>query len=318
MSKIAFIYPGQGAQKAGMGADFYEKSETAKAIFDEAGRMLGLDMKALCFEENEKLDLTEYTQAALVTTCLAMTRVVKERGLRPDMTAGLSLGEYCAIAAAGGMDDMDAIRLVRKRGILMQNTVPAGEGGMCAVMGLDSVKIEETLAKMQEGRNPGDVTIANYNCPGQIVITGKTAAVKDASVKLKEAGAKRVMMLNVSGPFHSPMLIPAGKELEKELEKITLTPLLVPYVTNVTAEEVRDISETKALLAKQVSSPVRWMQSMEYMIREGVDTFVEIGPGKTLAGFMKKIERDVKVYNIASWDDVEKTISGLCESQTKD
>ncbi len=318
MSKIAFIYPGQGAQKAGMGADFYEKSETAKAIFDEAGRMLGLDMKALCFEENEKLDLTEYTQAALVTTCLAMTRVVKERGLRPDMTAGLSLGEYCAIAAAGGMDDMDAIRLVRKRGILMQNTVPAGEGGMCAVMGLDSVKIEETLAKMQEGRNPGDVTIANYNCPGQIVITGKTAAVKDASVKLKEAGAKRVMMLNVSGPFHSPLLVPAGEELAAELEAVTLHPLQIPYVTNVTAEKVEDIAKIKGLLKEQVSSSVRWMQSMEYMIREGVDTFVEIGPGKTLAGFMKKIERDVKVYNIASWDDVEKTISGLCESQTKD
>ena len=291
MSKIAFIYPGQGAQKAGMGADFYEKSETAKAIFDEAGRMLGLDMKALCFEENEKLDLTEYTQAALVTTCLAMTRVVKERGLRPDMTAGLSLGEYCAIAAAGGMDDMDAIRLVRKRGILMQNTVPAGEGGMCAVMGLDSVKIEETLAKMQEGRNPGDVTIANYNCPGQIVITGKTAAVKDASVKLKEAGAKRVMMLNVSGPFHSPLLVPAGEELAAELEGVTLHPLQIPYVTNVTAEKVEDIAKTKGLLKEQVSSSVRWMQSMEYMIREGVDTFVEIGPGKTLAGFMKKIER---------------------------
>ncbi|MEY8482160.1 ACP S-malonyltransferase [Lachnospiraceae bacterium 48-21] len=318
MSKIAFIYPGQGAQKAGMGADFYEKSETAKSIFVEAGRMLGLDMKALCFEENEKLDLTEYTQAALVTTCLAMTRVVKERGLRPDMTAGLSLGEYCAIAAAGGMDDMDAIRLVRKRGILMQNTVPAGEGGMCAVMGLDSVKIEETLAKMQEGRNPGDVTIANYNCPGQIVITGKTAAVKDASVKLKEAGAKRVMMLNVSGPFHSPLLVPAGEELAAELEAVTLHPLQIPYVTNVTAEKVEDIAKTKGLLKEQVSSSVRWMQSMEYMIREGVDTFVEIGPGKTLAGFMKKIERDVKVYNIASWDDVEKTISGLCESQTKD
>lgn len=318
MSKIAFIYPGQGAQKAGMGADFYEKSETAKSIFVEAGRMLGLDMKALCFEENEKLDLTEYTQAALVTTCLAMTRVVKERGLRPDMTAGLSLGEYCAIAAAGGMDDMDAIRLVRKRGILMQNTVPAGEGGMCAVMGLDSVKIEETLAKMQEGRNPGDVTIANYNCPGQIVITGKTAAVKDASVKLKEAGAKRVMMLNVSGPFHSPLLVPAGEELAAELEAVTLHPLQIPYVTNVTAEKIEDIAKTKGLLKEQVSSSVRWMQSMEYMIREGVDTFVEIGPGKTLAGFMKKIERDVKVYNIASWDDVEKTISGLCESQTKD
>ena len=186
MSKIAFIYPGQGAQKAGMGADFYEKSETARAIFDQAGEALGLDMKALCFEENEKLDLTEYTQAALVTTCLAMTRVVEERGLKADITAGLSLGEYCAIAAAGGMEDMDAVRLVRRRGILMQNTVPAGEGGMCAVMGLDAAKIEEVLEK-PEGEAK-DVTIANYNCPGQIVITGKTAAVEAASEKLKEAG----------------------------------------------------------------------------------------------------------------------------------
>ncbi|GFI42774.1 malonyl CoA-acyl carrier protein transacylase [Lachnospiraceae bacterium] len=303
MSKIAFIYPGQGAQKTGMGADFYEKSETAKAIFDQAGKVLGLDMKALCFEENEKLDLTEYTQAALVTTCLAMTQVVKERGLRPDMTAGLSLGEYCAIAAAGGMDEMDAIRLVRKRGILMQNTVPAGEGGMCAVMGLDAAKIEENLE--------GDVTIANYNCPGQIVITGKTAAVEAASEKLKAAGAKRVMMLNVSGPFHSPMLSLAGEELAKELLAVSLHSLNIPYVTNVTARKVENIEETKELLKEQVSSSVRWMQSMEYMINEGIHTFVEIGPGKTLAGFMKKINREVKVYNIASWEDVEKTLNCL-------
>lgn len=309
MSKIAFIYPGQGAQKAGMGADFYEKSETAKAVYDQASGVLGLDMKELCFKENEKLDLTEYTQAALVTTCLAMTRVVEAQGLLPDMTAGLSLGEYCAIAAAGGMDDMDAIRLVRKRGILMQDTVPAGEGGMCAVMGLDGDKIEETLGQMQDVGNPGDVTIANYNCPGQIVITGKTALVEAASVKLKEAGAKRVMMLNVSGPFHSPLLIPAGEELACELETVTFHSLRIPYVTNVTAEKVEDIGETKRLLKEQVSSSVRWMQSMEYMIREGVDTFVEIGPGKTLAGFMKKIDRDVKVYNIASWEDMEKTIN---------
>lgn len=303
MSKIAFIYPGQGAQKTGMGADFYEKSETAKAIFDQAGKVLGLDMKVLCFEENEKLDLTEYTQAALVTTCLAMTQVVKERGLRPDMTAGLSLGEYCAIAAAGGMDEMDAIRLVRKRGILMQNTVPAGEGGMCAVMGLDAAKIEENLE--------GDVTIANYNCPGQIVITGKKAAVEAASEKLKAAGAKRVMMLNVSGPFHSPMLISAGEELAKELARVSLHSLNIPYVTNVTARKVENIEETKELLREQVSSSVRWMQSMEYMINEGIHTFVEIGPGKTLAGFMKKINREVKVYNIASWEDVEKTLNCL-------
>lgn len=310
MSKIAFIYPGQGAQKAGMGADFYERSETARAIFDQAGERLGLDMKALCFEENEKLDLTEYTQAALVTTCLAMTRVVRERGLKPDITAGLSLGEYSAIAAAGGMDDLDAVRLVRKRGILMQNTVPAGEGGMCAVMGMEASKIEEVLEEMA-GEAAGDVTIANYNCPGQIVITGKTPAVEAAAERLKAAGAKRAMMLNVSGPFHSPLLMPAGEELARELETVTFYPLDIPYVTNVTAERVEDIGETKELLAKQVSSPVRWMQSMENMIREGVDTFVEIGPGKTLAGFMKKISRDVKVYNIAVWEDVEKVAQEL-------
>ena len=310
MSKIAFIYPGQGAQKAGMGADFYERSETARAIFDQAGEKLGLDMKALCFEENEKLDLTEYTQAALVTTCLAMTRVVKERGIKPDITAGLSLGEYSAIAAAGGMDDLDAVRLVRKRGILMQNTVPAGEGGMCAVMGMEASKIEEVLEEMA-GEEAGNVTVANYNCPGQIVITGKTSAVEAAAERLKAAGAKRAMMLNVSGPFHSPLLVPAGEELAKELETVTLHPLDIPYVTNVTAEKVEDIGMIRELLTKQVSSPVRWMQSMEAMIREGVDIFVEIGPGKTLAGFMKKISRDVKVYNIAVWEDVEKVAQEL-------
>ena len=310
MSKTAFIYPGQGAQKAGMGADFYERSETARAIFDQAGEKLGLDMKALCFEENEKLDLTEYTQAALVTTCLAMTKVVEERGLKPDITAGLSLGEYSAIAAAGGMDDLDAVRLVRKRGILMQNTVPAGEGGMCAVMGMEASKIEEVLEAM-DGEAAGNVTVANYNCPGQIVITGKLSAVEEAAERLKAAGAKRAMMLNVSGPFHSPLLLPAGEELARELETVTLHPLDIPYVTNVTAEKVEDIGETRELLTKQVSSPVRWMQSMEAMIREGVDIFVEIGPGKTLAGFMKKISRDVKVYNIAVWEDVEKVAQEL-------
>lgn len=305
MSRVAFLYPGQGAQKAGMGKDFYENSPLARDIYDKASETLGLDMKALCFEENDKLDLTEYTQAALVATCLAMTGVAKEAGIEPDITAGLSLGEYAAISVAGSMEELDAIRLVRKRGILMQNTVPAGEGAMCAVMAMEADRIEQIIADIK------GVGIANYNCPGQIVITGETKAVEEAADALKAAGAKRTVMLNVSGPFHSPMLMPAGKELEKELEKITLTPLLVPYVTNVTAEEVRDISETKALLAKQVSSPVRWMQSMEYMIARGVDTFVEIGPGRTLAGFMKKINRDVKVYNIGAWEDVEKTVSAL-------
>ena len=307
MSKIAFIYPGQGAQKAGMGADFYQENETARYIYDEASKVLGLDMKALCFEPNDKLDITEYTQAALVTTCLAMTRVAESKGLKADITAGLSLGEYCAIAAAGGMNDIDAIRLVRKRGILMQNTVPAGEGAMCAVMAMDEKAIEEVT-------DPIDgVTIANYNCPGQIVITGETEAVQEAAEKLKEAGAKRTVMLNVSGPFHSPMLKPAGEELAKELAQTQFHALKIPYVTNVTAEAVTDITKTETLLKEQVSSPVRWMQSMEYMIANGVDTFVEIGPGRTLAGFMKKINREVKVYNIAVWDDVDKVVKELTE-----
>lgn len=306
MSKIAFIYPGQGAQKAGMGADFYENSSLSAELYDKAGEVTGLDMKELCFEENDRLDLTEYTQAALVTTCLAMTRVLREKGLVPDVTAGLSLGEYAAIAAAGGMTETDAIRLVRKRGILMQNTVPTGVGAMCAILGLDADKIEQEISALP------DVTIANYNCPGQIVITGKMEAVEEAAEKLQAAGAKRTVMLNVSGPFHSPLLIPAGEELEKELADVSLHTLKVPYVTNVTAEKVEDIEETKALLVRQISSPVKWMQSMENMIRDGVDVFVEIGPGRTLAGFLKKIDRSVKVYNVATWDDVEKVTGELC------
>ena len=306
MSKLAFIYPGQGAQKSGMGADFYENSETARELYDEAGKALDLDMKALCFEENDLLDLTEYTQAALVTTCLAMTRVIREKGIRPDITAGLSLGEYAAIAAAGGMEELDAVRLVRTRGILMQNTVPSGEGAMCAVIGMKTEQIEDVL----KGRE--DVSVANYNCPGQIVITGRTSAVEEAQEALKEAGARRTVMLNVSGPFHSPLLIPAGEALWKELEKTAFSKLQIPYVTNVHAETVHDISQTKQLLKKQVSSPVKWMQSMDNMIAEGTDTFVEIGPGKTLTGFMKKINREVKVYNISTWEDVEKVAGELC------
>lgn len=305
MSKIAFIYPGQGAQKAGMGKDFYENSKSARAVFDRASEILDLDMKELCFEENDRLDLTEYTQAALVTTCLAMTKVVSEHGIRPDVTAGLSLGEYCAIAIAGGMSEEDAIRTVRKRGILMQNTVPAGEGAMAAVLGMEASAIEEVIEDIE------GVTIANYNCAGQIVITGVTAGVEDASEKLKAAGAKRVVMLNVSGPFHSPLLKSAGEELLKELENVEIHKLEIPYVTNVTAEYIQNEEEIKGLLGQQVSSSVRWEQSIRKMIEEGVDTFVEIGPGKTLAGFMRKISRDVAMYNIGTWEDVEKVAEAL-------
>ena len=298
MSKIAFIFPGQGAQKAGMGQDFYEKYPSAREIFDQASQWLSLDMKALCFEKNDRLNLTEYTQAALVTTCLAMEKVVEEYGIHPDVTAGLSLGEYCAISVSGGMSVKDAITTVRKRGILMEQAVPAGEGSMAAVLGLEAQAIETVISGTK-------AEIANYNCPGQIVITGPKTAVEEASLKLKEAGARRVLPLVVSGPFHSSLLRDAGEKLKKELEKVEFNPLKIPYVTNVTAEYVTDIKETEELLARQISSSVRWQQSVEKMITEGVDTFVEIGPGKTLAGFMKKIAPEVKTYNIQTTEDLE-------------
>ena len=306
MSKIAFIFPGQGAQKAGMGKDFYENSKMAAEVIDRASELLGLDMKALCFEENDLLDQTEYTQAALVTVCMAMEKVLRERGLAPDVTAGLSLGEYCAIASAGGMSTENAITTVRKRGILMQNAVPGGQGAMAAVLGLDAGKIEEVLA------DRSGVMIANYNCPGQIVITGWKEDVEQAADALKEAGAKRVLLLNVSGPFHSSLLEQAGEELGKELKQVDFSDLQIPYVTNVTAEYVTDITKTKELLARQVASSVRWQQSMELLIADGVDTFVEIGPGRTLAGFLRKINREVKVYNVGTWEDVDKVVNELC------
>lgn len=300
MSKTAFLFPGQGVQKCGMGEDFYRSSPQAARLFDEAGKAIGLDMKALCFEKNDLLDQTEYTQAALVTTYLAISRELEQRGIKPDITAGLSLGEYAAIAVAGAMSDLEAIRLVRKRGMLMQHTVPAGEGAMCAILALDEKKIEEVLDDI------ADVTIANYNCPGQIVITGKTEAVKTAAEKLKEAGARRTLMLNVSGPFHSPMLKAAEKDLRQELEQIQFKKLQIPYVTNVNAQKITEESEIADLLVRQMYSPVRWMQSMQTLIEDQVDTFIEIGPGKTLEGFLKKIDKNVQVLHVSCWEDLEK------------
>ena len=304
MNKIAFLFPGQGAQKAGMGKDFYDNFSTARSIFEEASQWLSLDMKALCFEKNDKLNLTEYTQAALVTTCLAMEKVVEEHGLFPDVTAGLSLGEYCAISTAGGMSVKDAITTVRKRGILMEQAVPAGKGSMAAVLGLHASEIETAISGTK-------AEIANYNCPGQIVITGPKEAVEEAAVKLKEAGARRVLPLAVSGPFHSSMLLEAGQKLEKELEKVAFSELKIPYMTNVTAQPVTDVKETKGLLAKQISSSVRWQQSIENMIKDGVNIFVEIGPGKTLTGFMRKIAPDIKTYNIEKTEDIQKVLEGI-------
>lgn len=305
MSKIAFIYPGQGAQVCGMGKDFYEQTEIGKQVFDLASSLLGFSVPELCFTENDRLDITEYTQAAMVTTSIAMTKVLEEKGVKPDVTAGLSLGEYCALYAAGVMSEADAIATVRQRGIFMQEEVPVGQGAMAAILGLEAAGIEAVLENLE------DVQIANYNCPGQIVISGKTAAVELACEKLKEAGAKRTVPLKVSGPFHSKMLVGAGEKLEKVLDRVEVHTPVVPYVANVTADYVREAEDVKPLLVKQVSSSVRWQQSMEMLLADGVDTFVEIGPGKTLAGFMKKINRTVKVLNIEKLEDIEKAAEAL-------
>ena len=306
MSKLAFIFPGQGAQKAGMGKDFYENSEAARSFFDQAQKILDFDLKEMCFGEHEELNLTEYTQPCMVSVCLAIVRELKKRGINPDITAGLSLGEYAAVAAAGGMNELDAIKLVRRRGILMQSTVPTGEGAMAAVLGLDAKKIEEILESFE------NVWIANYNCPGQIVITGLTNEVQQASLALKEAGAKRVVELKVSGPFHSLLLKPAGEALLKEMESMSFSTLQVPYVANATAEIVTDSKKISTFFAKGIYSSVRWQQSIETMLENGVDTFVEIGPGKTLAGFMRKIAPKATVYNVSSFEDaiaLEKCLS---------
>ncbi|WP_333647438.1 ACP S-malonyltransferase [Lacrimispora sp.] len=301
MSRIAFIFPGQGAQYSGMGQDFYEQTTIGREIYDMASGLLGFSVPELCFEKNDRLDITEYTQAAMVTTGIAMMRVLEaEKGIKPDVAAGLSLGEYCALAAAGVMSDGDAILTVRQRGILMQEAVPVGVGAMAAILALDASKIEEVLSGME------GVQIANYNCPGQIVISGKKEAVEEANEKLLAAGAKRALMLNVSGPFHSVMLKGAGEKLGEVLKGVEISSPKIPYVANVTAEYVTDESMVKPLLEKQVYSSVRWQQSVETMLADGVDTFIEIGPGKTLAGFMKKIARDVKVFNIEKLEDMDK------------
>lgn len=300
MGKTAFIFPGQGAQVCGMGQDFYEQTKTGKEIFDRATELLGFSMPELCFEKNDRLDITEYTQAAMVTASTAMLKVMEEQGFRPDVTAGLSLGEYCALAAAGVMSEDDAIRTVRQRGILMQEAVPAGIGGMSAVLGMNAEQINAVVDPI------ANVQVANYNCPGQIVISGLKEAVEEAAEKLKEAGARRIIPLNVSGPFHSYLLEEAGKKLGEFLEQVEIHRPEIPYVANVTAQYVTEVDEVKPLLIRQVSSSVRWQQSVEYMIADGVDRFVEIGPGKTLAGFVKKISRDVTVLNIEKLDDLEK------------
>ena len=283
-----------------MGQSFYEADADARAVFDEASELLGYDMKALCFEENEKLNLTQYTQPAMVTTGIAIMKVVEKQGLLPDTAAGLSLGEYEALYAAGALSVTDAIRVVARRGELMEAAVPAGVGAMAAVLGAEASLIEDTLSEIPE------VWIANYNCPGQIVISGKKEAVEAAAEALKARGIKRVLMLNVSGPFHSGLLREAGEELGKVLAETEIHPLRIPYYANVTGDIVEDAAKVRGLLTEQVYSSVRFEQSIRNMLSAGVDTFYELGPGKTLAGFIKKIDRDATVVNIETMEDLAK------------
>ncbi|WP_310603266.1 ACP S-malonyltransferase [Anaerosporobacter sp.] len=311
MYKTAFLFPGQGAQYVGMAKDFYEQVEESKEVFERANKVLDFDVIKMCFEENEELNQTEYTQAAMVTACVSILEAVKKKGIKADITAGLSLGEYAALVANDVLSFEDAVTLVRKRGIYMSNEVPNGEGGMAAILGLDADVIERICKEVETETNMC-VQPANYNCPGQIVISGKKEAVVIACDKLKEAGAKRALELKVSGPFHSALLEGAGAKLGNELQNVTVNPMSIPYVCNAKAEIVTDIAQTKELLEKQVYSPVRWQQTMELMIANGVTTFVEIGPGKTLSGFLKKIDKAVTVINIEKIEDLEKLEGIVC------
>ena len=299
MGKTAFIFPGQGAQKAGMGKDFYETFPCAKEMIDLAEKVSGIPMKELLFEENEDINITKYTQIAMLADELAIWSVLREKGFESVVNAGLSLGEYAALVASGVMTPEDAFRVVAKRGEYMQEAVPTG-GAMTAVLGADTAVIEKICEETE-----GIVSIANYNCPGQIVITGEKQAVDAAAAALKEAGAKRCTPLNVSGPFHSAMLLPAGEKLAAELEQVEIHEIAVPYITNVTADYVTDPSQVKELLKKQISSSVRWQQSVERMIADGVEAFIEIGPKKSLCGFMKRIDKTVPAYHVDKVTDLE-------------
>lgn len=294
MTKTAFLFAGQGAQKLGMARDLYDQYPIVKETFDQASRVLGYDLRDLIDQDEEKLNQTRYTQPAILTTSVAIYRLLVEKGLQPDMVAGLSLGEYSALVAAGSLDFEDAVALIAKRGQFMETAAPAGTGKMVAVMNTDVALIEEAC---QKASDKGYVKPANYNTPAQIVIGGDAAAVDAAVDYLKEAGAKRLIPLNVSGPFHTALLKPASEKLALELEKVDFRDFQVPLVGNTEAK-VMEKNQIKSLLARQVMEPVRFYESIDTMKELGLTKVIEIGPGKVLSGFLKKIDKNIEALAV--------------------
>ncbi|NMC33294.1 MAG: ACP S-malonyltransferase [Veillonellaceae bacterium] len=307
MATTAFLFPGQGSQSVGMGKDLADHFPVARAVFEEADQALGFSISKLCFDgPEEELRKTFNTQPAILTVSVAALRVIQEAGLVCDITAGHSLGEYSALVAAGVLEFADAVRLVNKRGQFMQEAVPLGEGAMAAVLGMDREKVVEICAEVE--KEAGAVQAVNFNCPGQIVIAGKTAAVEKAAAALKAAGAKRAIMLPVSAPFHSTLLQPAAEKLAVELDKVAFHEPKLPVVANVTGKISSTSREIKQLLVTQAANPVLWEDCVATIAASGVASSVEIGPGKVLTGFTKKIAPNIATLNVEDVESLQKTL----------